>query len=79
MHSSVINRWFFIFLAVSVFASCSREGGKIEADKAKAVKSATKTAVTGTVRVDSTAKRTSSNKTTSKQTDSDFNGVTQFH
>ncbi len=77
MHSSVISRWLFIFLALLVIASCGREGGKIEAGKAKSAKSATKTAETGgTVRVDSAPKRTSSKKTTSKKTD--FNGVTQF-
>ena len=79
MHSSAISRWFFIFLALLMFASCSREGGKIEADKAKSAKPATKTAVTGTVRGGSTPKRTTSNKTTSKKTDVDYNGVTQFH
>jgi hypothetical protein len=83
MHSSVISRWFLIFLVLLVFVSCNR-GGKIEADKAKSAKSATKTAVTGTVRADSVPKATTSNKTTSKKTDSkktdvDFNGVTVFH
>jgi hypothetical protein len=73
MHSSVIGRWFLIFLALLMFVSCSR-GGKIEADKAKSTKSATKTAVTGTNSADSAPKRT-----TSKKTDFDFNGVTQFH
>ncbi len=81
MNSSVISRWFFIFLALFVFASCDRAGGKIEADKAKSTK---KTAVTGTVKGGSTPKRTTSNKTTSntttsKKTDVDYNGVTQFH
>jgi hypothetical protein len=86
MHSSVISRYFLIFLALFVFASCGRAGGKIEAHKAK---SATKPAVTGTGRDDSAPKRTASNKTTSnktasnkttaKKTDTDYNGVTQFH
>lgn len=81
MHSSGISRWFFIFLALLVFASCNRTGGKIEADKAKPAK---KAAVTGTVKGDSTPKKTASNKTTSdkttsKKTDVDYNGVTQFH
>jgi hypothetical protein len=79
MHFSVIGRWFLILLALLVFVSCSR-GGKIEADKTpKSAKSAAKTAVTGTVGADSVPKRVTSNKTTSKKTDSDFNGVTQFH
>jgi hypothetical protein len=81
MRYSVISRWFFIFLALLVFASCNRAGGTIEADKAK---STTKTAVNGTVRGGSTPKKTTSNKTasnktTSKKTDVDYNGVTQFH
>jgi hypothetical protein len=76
MHFSVISRWFFIFLALLVFASCNRAGGKIEAGKAKSTK---KTAVTSTVRGGSTPKRTTSNTTTSKKTDVDYNGVTQFH
>ena len=76
MHSSMISRWFFIFLALLVLASCSRAGGKIEAGKAKPAK---KTAVTATVRGGSAPKRTTSNTTTSKKTDVDYNGVTQFH
>jgi hypothetical protein len=76
MHSSVISRWFFIFLALLVFASCTRAGGKIEAGKGKSAK---KTAVSGTVKGGSTPKRTTSNTTTSKKTDVDYNGVTQFH
>jgi hypothetical protein len=83
MHSSVVSRWLFIFLALLMFVSCNR-GGKIESDKAKSAKSATKTAVTSTVRADSVPKGTTSNKTTAKKTDSkkddfDFNGITQFH
>ncbi len=84
MNSSVISRWFFIFLALVVFASCNRAGGKAEADKAKAVKPAPKAAVTHTVKVESAPKKTTSNnepsnKTASKKTEVNYNGVTQFH
>ncbi len=81
MHTSAISKWFFIFLALLVFAACNQTGGKIKTGKTK---SSMKTAVTGTVRGGSTPKRatsskTASSKTTSKKTDMEFNGVTQFH
>ncbi len=80
MHSSVISRWVYIFLALLVFVSCSREGGKSEAGKVRSAESATKTAVTGTDRKDSAPKRTASkNKTTSETKKTDYNGITQFH
>ena len=81
MHTSAISRWFFIFLALLMFASCNRAGEKIKTGKTK---SPMKTAVTGTVRGGSTPKRATSrkkasSKTASKKTDFEFNGVTQFN
>ncbi len=75
MDFSAIGKRVLLFFALLVFASCSRGGGKPEAERAR---SAPKTAVTGTVRAEA-PKKTSSNNTASKKKEMDFNGITQFH
>lgn len=86
MQFSVISRSVLIVIALLVIASCNHGGGKVEAGKAKEVKSKTDSApaksvttssdkpaaTTRTSRVSSTPTRTTTNKPL------DYNGVTQF-
>jgi len=73
MHSSVVRRGVFIFVALLVVASCAREGGKHEADKAKPAQSTMKASVTGTAGAGTASKKSTPNKTTITETKSTDN------
>jgi hypothetical protein len=80
MYSSVISRSVFIVIALLVLGSCDNRESKVEADKAKRVKSetisrakpATKDEATHNSRVASTSTRTTTKNVV-------YNGITQFN
>lgn len=89
MHFSVISRSVFIVIALLMLASCNHGGSKVEAGKAKEVKSKTdsppaKSVTTSSDKPKTNAATTRTSRVASAPTRTttnkllDYNGVTQF-